>query len=163
MVFVVRYGLTVEPYCYKSWYFGSAHPAPMLAAYQFVVRRKCPPESLFTYYDCCGNNNRCCEYVKWPIIVFLVLVIVGLFTGCCCFCIFAIWHPNRKHVTRAQYGDMPIREDGYEIPVGYRAPTLSPESHRPSTVYAVPVKHYRSDERATDLAEISTRSQIGCM
>uniref|UniRef100_A0A1I8AQP6 CX domain-containing protein n=1 Tax=Steinernema glaseri TaxID=37863 RepID=A0A1I8AQP6_9BILA len=70
----------LDAYCYRQLYLDTPHPLPL----------KCPPEDWFTYYDCCEGYDHCCPYLKWPNLVFLILIILGLLLGCCCCCFFLI-------------------------------------------------------------------------
>uniref|UniRef100_A0A0M3I6Y5 Secreted protein n=1 Tax=Ascaris lumbricoides TaxID=6252 RepID=A0A0M3I6Y5_ASCLU len=82
--------------------------------------------------------------------VFFLLVAIGLLSGCCCVCVAAISRRNRQsRGVTSDYPDVPLPDNGYEIPLGYHASTLSPNSHRTTNVvYALPVNHFRSEREA---------------
>ncbi|KAI6190286.1 hypothetical protein M3Y97_00101000 [Aphelenchoides bicaudatus] len=73
-----------QSYCFDQQCVGCANPAPRL----------CPPENIFTYYDCCIDG--CCQFVKWPNLIFLVVVIIALLAGCICCCFFLVSEANQK-------------------------------------------------------------------
>uniref|UniRef100_A0A914E564 Uncharacterized protein n=1 Tax=Acrobeloides nanus TaxID=290746 RepID=A0A914E564_9BILA len=60
-----------QPYCYRRTDF--ADPRATIL--------RCPEEEWFTYYDCCEENTRCCNYIKWPILILFPLAILGLIAG----------------------------------------------------------------------------------
>ncbi|KAI6220833.1 hypothetical protein M3Y99_01586300 [Aphelenchoides fujianensis] len=73
-----------QAYCFDQSCYDCANPAPRL----------CPPEQLFTYYDCCLQG--CCQFLKWANVIFLVIVIIALLAGCFCCCFFLMNEMNNR-------------------------------------------------------------------
>lgn len=48
-----------------------------------------------TYYDCCEDG--CCLYIKWPNMIFLLLVIFALLLGCGCCCFFLVTDAQERY------------------------------------------------------------------
>ncbi|KAI6213182.1 hypothetical protein M3Y94_00120100 [Aphelenchoides besseyi] len=90
IVYVPLIGLTFrtvmaqQAYCFAQCY-DCANPSPRL----------CPPETILNYYDCCIDG--CCQYLKWPNVIFLVIVIIALLCGCFCCCFFLVNEANQRN------------------------------------------------------------------
>ncbi|CAD5232196.1 unnamed protein product [Bursaphelenchus xylophilus] len=74
-----------QAYCWDACTYNCPNRGPRL----------CPNEGIMTYYDCCPEG--CCEYVKWPNLIFLIFIILALLCGCGCCCFFLVTDAQKRY------------------------------------------------------------------
>ncbi|CAD5222839.1 unnamed protein product [Bursaphelenchus okinawaensis] len=123
-----------QAYCWDPCTYNCPNRAPRL----------CPNEGIMTYYDCCQDG--CCEFIKWPNLIFLVCIIFALLCGCGCCCFFLITDAQRRYKDEdakrsRRWTKSQRRKDPHELDVSTIDSSRSPRAPPPPPRY---YEHRRS-------------------